>query len=162
MWSGSAPTTATATSEAPAAQAELPGGDGDKAPFTVKALEGGSAGDDITVEVADASEPSDDNFKLIVKSPGKADEVFDNVTTGRGANNVVTRVKAESQADHDPGGPGRDRRRHGRTTTSLSGGALPARVRRRRRPTTSATPPIAPASPASRRSTTSRCSACPI
>ena len=65
--------------------------------FTVKAIEGGSAGDGITVEVADASEPSDDNFKLIVKSPGKSDEMFDNVTTGRGANNVATRVKAESQ-----------------------------------------------------------------
>ena len=56
-------------SEAPAAKAELPGADSDKAPFTVKAIEGGSAGDGITVEVADASEPSDDNFKLIVRSP---------------------------------------------------------------------------------------------
>lgn len=114
-------------SEAPAAKAELPGADSDKAPFTVKAIEGGSAGDGITVEVADASEPTDDNFKLIVRSPGKSDEIFDNVTTGRGANNVVTRVKAESQLITIQEVRGATAK-PARTTTSLSGGALPARI----------------------------------
>ena len=55
-----------------AAKGELPAAEGDKAPFTVKAIEGGAAGDNITLEVADASEPSDENFKLIVRSPGSA------------------------------------------------------------------------------------------
>ena len=151
---GSAPTTATATPKPRPPRPSCPAAEGDKAPFTVKAIEGGSAGDNITVEVADASEPSDDNFKLIVKSPGKPDEVFDNVTTGRGANNVVTRVKAESQLITIQEVRGATAK-PARTTTSLSGGAVPADDReRRRRPTTSATPPTAPASPASRRSRT--------
>jgi uncharacterized protein len=113
--------------ELPAAQGDLPAAEGDKAPFTVKAIEGGSAGDSITVEVADASEPSDDNFKLVVKSPGKPDEVFDNVTTGRGANNVVTRVKAESQLITVQEVRGASAK-PARTTINLSGGALPATV----------------------------------
>ena len=82
--------------------------------------------------------------------------MFDNVTTGKGANNVVTRVKAESKLITDRGGPGATGTLapHEGTLAS-SGGAVPARVdERRRRPTTSATPPTAPASPASRRSTT--------
>src|SRR5262245_38061349 len=57
-------------SDQPTAQGELPAAEGDKAPFTVKALESGSAGDGISVEIADASEPSDDNFKLIVRAQG--------------------------------------------------------------------------------------------
>ncbi|HEX6659082.1 MAG TPA: phage tail sheath subtilisin-like domain-containing protein [Ilumatobacter sp.] len=113
--------------EAPAAKADLPAAEGDKAPFTVKALEGGGAGDNITVEVADASEPTDDNFKLIVKSPGKGDEVFDNVTIGRGANNVVTRVKAESQLITIQEVRGASAK-PARTTINLSGGALPATI----------------------------------
>jgi phage tail sheath protein FI len=72
------------------------GGDGAKASFSVKALEAGAAGDSISVEVAPASEPGDDNFKLIIRSD-KGEEVIDNLTIKRGPNNVVTRVKAESK-----------------------------------------------------------------
>ena len=80
------------------ASVELPsGGDGSKKPLVARALEAGPDGDTITVEVGDASEPADDTFKLTVRAPGKPEEVFDNVTTKRSANNVVTRVRAESR-----------------------------------------------------------------
>jgi phage tail sheath protein FI len=65
--------------------------------YAIQALEAGSAGDQISVEIADASEPSDDTFKLIVKQNGREAEVFDNLSTRKGANNVVTKVKAESK-----------------------------------------------------------------
>jgi len=116
-----------AEEELPTAQAELPAAEGDKAPFTVKALEGGAAGDRISVEVADASEPADDNFKLVVKAPGKPDEVFDNVVLGKGANNVATKVKAESKLisiQETRGASAAPARR----TSTLSGGSVPATV----------------------------------
>jgi phage tail sheath protein FI len=65
--------------------------------YAIQALESGPGGDQITVEVADASDPGDDTFKLVVKQGGKEAEVFDNVTTRKGPNNVVTKVKAESK-----------------------------------------------------------------
>jgi uncharacterized protein len=79
------------------ARAELPSGEEGKTSFTVLALEGGAPADNITVEVTDASEPDDSNFKLVVKRDGKVEETFDNVSTKRGANNVFTKVKAESK-----------------------------------------------------------------
>jgi hypothetical protein len=80
------------------ASAELPSSpDGAKKPIVARALESGGEGDGITIEVADASEPAEDTFKLIVRAPGKPDEVFDNVTTKRAGNNVVTRVREESR-----------------------------------------------------------------
>ena len=83
---------------APTAQGELPAGEG-KPGLVVKALESGPAGDQITVETHDASEPGENNeqFKLIVKRGDKVEETFDNVTMRKGANNVATRVKAESK-----------------------------------------------------------------
>ena len=117
-----------ARGDAPAARAELlPANPSDKAPFTVRALEPGTNGDRITVEVHDASEPNDDTFKLVVKGPGKPDEVFDNVTLSKGPSNVATRVKAESQlislvevrgATVQPA----------RGTIQLSGGSVPATI----------------------------------
>ena len=93
--------TLTVTVTAKPARAELmpAPADGGNAPkgYAIEALEGGTAGDQISVEIADASEPADDNFKLIVKQNGREAEVFDNVTTRKGANNVVTKVKAESK-----------------------------------------------------------------
>ena len=69
----------------PPAQAELPaGGEGRPRATSCKALESGPAGDDITVEIADASEPGENNFKLIVKRGGQVEETFDNVTTKQG------------------------------------------------------------------------------
>jgi phage tail sheath protein FI len=78
----------------PSARGELPLGRDKALPYRVSALEAGPGGNDITVEVADASEPGEDMFKLIVKKGGKEAEVYDNVTTKRGRRNVVTAVKA--------------------------------------------------------------------
>ena len=78
---------------APAARGELPLGRDKALPYRVTALEAGPGGNDITVEVADASEPGEDMFKLIVKKGGREAEVYDNVTTKRGRRNVVTAVK---------------------------------------------------------------------
>jgi phage tail sheath protein FI len=87
-----------ATTSLPVAQGELPAGEG-KPGLTVKALESGPAGDSITVETHEASEPgeSNDQFKLVVKRGDKVEETFDNVSLRKGANNVATRVKAESK-----------------------------------------------------------------
>jgi phage tail sheath protein FI len=86
-------------SGAKASRAELtpaPEGDSPMKGYAVEALDAGPGGDDISVEVDDPSEPGDGVFKLVVKQGGREAEVYDNVTTRRGANNVVTRVKAES------------------------------------------------------------------
>src|SRR5229473_6629161 len=53
-----------ADGHAPSAQAELPSAkDKSLAGYRVLALEGGQPGNDIQVEVAEASQPSDDTFK---------------------------------------------------------------------------------------------------
>jgi uncharacterized protein len=87
------------TGAAPTAQGELPAGGEGKPGLVVKAIESGPAGDSITVETADASEPGENNdqFKLIVKRNEKVEETHDNVTLRKGNNNVATRVKAESK-----------------------------------------------------------------
>jgi len=84
---------------APTAQGELPAGSEGKPGLVVKALEAGPAGDSITIETADASEPGENNeqFKLIVKRGEKVEETFDNVSLRKGNNNVASRVKAESK-----------------------------------------------------------------
>jgi phage tail sheath protein FI len=82
---------------APSARAELPLGRDKALPYRVLATEAGPAGNDITVEVQDASEPSEDAFKLVVNRAGKVAEVFDNVTTKRGKQNVLTAVKQGSK-----------------------------------------------------------------
>jgi phage tail sheath protein FI len=80
------------------AHAELPAaGDVQRPAFAVQALEPGSTGDDLTVEVQDASEPGEDNFKLVVKKAGSPVETYDNVTTRRGPNNVITQVRQQSK-----------------------------------------------------------------
>ena len=129
------------------------GDDSGKAPFSVKALESGAAGDDISVEVADATDPADGNFKLIVKKGGKVEETYDNVTLRKGANNVSDAVKAESKLisveEVRGGGTGCKGAR-----VNLGGGAARPTCRSRR-PTTSVIHPTAPASAGSRRSTRS-------
>jgi phage tail sheath protein FI len=86
------------TTPAPAARAALPAGtDVGKPSFTVKALEAGAAGDAISVEILDASQPSDESFTLVVKKDGKVEETFENVTTRRGQNNVITQVRQQSK-----------------------------------------------------------------
>lgn len=75
---------------APAAHAELPVTGGK--PLVVRAIEGGSAGNSVRVEVTEASEPGPDTFKLIIRKDDQQ-EVYDNVTTKRGQSNVITAVK---------------------------------------------------------------------
>jgi phage tail sheath protein FI len=82
----------------PAAQAELASGKDKGTPaYRAMALEAGPAGNDITIDIQPSSETSESTFKLVVNQGGKAVEVFDNVTSGKGKNNVVTQVKATSK-----------------------------------------------------------------
>ncbi len=82
----------------PTAKAEVPSAaDADKAAFRVAALAAGSAGNDLSVEVAPASDGGDGAFRLVVKQGGREAETFDNVTTGKGKTNVATVVKAQSK-----------------------------------------------------------------
>lgn len=59
-----------------------------------RALESGAQ---VSIEVAAASEPSDEAFKLVVRGPDGALEEYDNVSLKRGKGNVVTEVKARSK-----------------------------------------------------------------
>jgi phage tail sheath protein FI len=79
---------------APAARAELPSStDRSQPAFRVVALEAGTAGDQISVEVAEPSDPGEGVFKLVVSVGGKEEEVFDNVTLKKGRQNVFTQTK---------------------------------------------------------------------
>jgi phage tail sheath protein FI len=79
---------------APAARAELPSStDRSQAAFRVVALEPGTAGDQISVEVAEPSEPGEGVFKLVVSVGGKEEEVFDNLTLKKGRQNVFTQTR---------------------------------------------------------------------
>jgi uncharacterized protein len=93
-----------ADAEAPKAETSLPSSTttGDHRPpsrFTVKAIEAGPAGSDITVEVADASTPveGEETFKIIVRKGSKPIEEFDNVTLGKGKTNVATAINTKSK-----------------------------------------------------------------
>ena len=113
--------------ELPSSIGELPPVDGDRVPFTVRALTPGADGDRISIQVEDASEPSDDTFKLIVRAPGR-EETYDNVTLSKGPNNVVTKVRAESELITIQETRGTTVM-PARTTTELTGGAaLPAKI----------------------------------
>jgi phage tail sheath protein FI len=114
---------------APVAAAELPSAsDSGKPAFRVAALEPGAGGNDISVEVSAPSEASEGAFKLTVKQGNKVVETFDNVTAGRGKQNVATQVKAQSKviAIEEVGSLAAP----ATTTVTLTGGAasVPARV----------------------------------
>lgn len=88
----------TENGDARHATAELTSGaDSARPGFTVRALAEGNGGTNLEVEVTDASEPADDTFKLVVHQAGQAVETFDNLTTKRGGNNVVTAVRQQSK-----------------------------------------------------------------
>jgi len=66
--------------------------------FKVRAIEGGPAGNDISVEVTDAPEGSpEDSFNLSVKRGGEVIESFEGLTTKRGRQNAATVVNAQSK-----------------------------------------------------------------
>src|SRR5688572_7074605 len=82
----------------PAAKAELmSSADGKLGTYRVVALQEGVAGNDITVEVQEATEKADDTFKLVIRKPPAQEEVFDNLTSKRGRQHAVTVVNAQSQ-----------------------------------------------------------------
>ena len=82
----------------PTARAEIASSKDDKlSGYRVSALEPGPSGNQITVEVSEATTPADDTFSLKVSAPGQPDEIYDNVSTKRGKNNVVTMVKEQSK-----------------------------------------------------------------
>ena len=89
---------ADGASDAPAARAELPSStDKAQSSYKISAIEAGAAGDEINVEIGDATEPGEDTFKITVRRGTKVEETFDNVSTKKGANNVVTQVKQKSK-----------------------------------------------------------------
>lgn len=79
---------ARSNGQLPAGRAELPS-TGEGKPLVIRSVAGGPP---VTVEVREPSEPGEDVFTLVVRS-GPDEEVFDNVTTRRGAANVVTALR---------------------------------------------------------------------
>jgi phage tail sheath protein FI len=112
-----------------AASAELGAGDGGKSSYRVSALEGGTAGNDITVEVSHPKpaegDESTDQFNLVVKKGGKVEETHEGLTTKRTKKNAVTAVKEQSQLIRlEAVAASVDRPAAGSLT--LSGGSVPA------------------------------------
>jgi phage tail sheath protein FI len=72
----------------------LPAAAGGK-PLAVRALDTRPDAAPVTVEVQEASEAGEDTFKLVVRAADKdgKEEVFDNLTTRRGPNNVITALR---------------------------------------------------------------------
>lgn len=116
----------------PPARAELPSAADNKiGSYRVSAIEGGSAGNDIKVEVADPEEGAPpDSFKLTVKR-GDTVEEFDNLVTKKGRQNVATVVNAQSKLirieEAAPAGA-LERPATGRYSLAGGGAAAPARV----------------------------------
>lgn len=83
---------------APTARAEIPSQkDGKLNGYRITALAPGPVGNQISVEVTEATTPAEDTFNFTVHAPGQPDEVYDDVTTKRGKNNIVTMVKERSK-----------------------------------------------------------------
>jgi hypothetical protein len=79
--------------------AELPAaGDASRPSLTVSALPTVENPESISIDIQPASEEGgEDTFKLVVKRGGEPVETFDNVTSRRGPNNVVTVVRQQSK-----------------------------------------------------------------
>jgi phage tail sheath protein FI len=117
----------------PAARAELSSAAAKETPaYRVAALEPGAAGNTISVDVTEPSEPGEGVFKLVVKQDGKPVETFDNLTTARGKQNAATVVKAQSKliALEEVGSLSVAERAPAAGTLALAGGgvSMPARV----------------------------------
>ncbi len=82
----------------PAARVEIATAKDEKlSGYRITALESGPAGNQISVEIGEAGNPTEDTFKLTISAPGHDTETYDNVSTKRGKNNVVTTVKEKSK-----------------------------------------------------------------
>jgi phage tail sheath protein FI len=116
---------------APKAKAELPSAtQASVAGLRLQALEAGPTGNDVSVEVADASEPADDTFKLVVKRGGRVEETYDNVSVKKGKTNVATIVNTQSkliQIEETAGGA-MARPANGAHPLSGGSGSAPVRV----------------------------------
>jgi Bacteriophage tail sheath protein len=117
----------------PAARAELTsGGDGKLAAYRILAIEPGTPGNNITVEVEDAPEDAPEgSFNLVVKRAGREEERYDNVTTKRGKQNVVTAVKERSKLitiEEVASGGALERPQKGAVTLTGGGVSAPPRL----------------------------------
>ena len=67
--------------------------------YEIEAIGSGSAGNDLTVEVADAggTDAGAEAFKLVVRRDGKVEEEFDNLSSAKGKQSAVTVVNAQSK-----------------------------------------------------------------
>jgi phage tail sheath protein FI len=83
----------------PSARAEIATQKDDKlSGYRVTALEPGPGGNQITVEVLESTQPTEDTFNLKVSGgPAATDELYENVSTKKGKSNVVTAVKEKSK-----------------------------------------------------------------
>jgi phage tail sheath protein FI len=116
----------------PSAQAELKSAASkDVAGYRIRALSPGPDGNDLTIEVSEPTLPTENAFKLEIKRDGKVQETFDNVTTSRGRQNVVTLVKAQSKLIQieEVGNIAVAERVPATGTTALAGGGASAPVR---------------------------------
>jgi phage tail sheath protein FI len=129
--------TAPANPDAPPPRAELPSGESSSRPaLTVRALASGAAAEGISVEVADASEPGEGTFRLIVTQNGETKESFDNLTVKKGPRSVLTAVRSSLIAVEEVKGAPLVAPARGRTALA---GAAPAPA-----PATSAVPHVTP------------------
>ena len=120
----------------PAARGELTSvAGGDAAPsvgaFRVQALAEGTEGNEVSVEVSDSSTEgaTEDSFKVVVKKGGKVEETFDNLTTKKGRQNVVTVVNAQSKVIRlEDLGVAAEKVSRGTVALSGGGASAPARL----------------------------------
>ncbi len=119
----------------PAARGELTAGSGSSksVPYNAHALEPGSAGNDVSVEVTHPTGEgaSDDTFNIVVKKGGKVEEEFTDLTTKKGKQNAASVVNATSKLIRLEEATGSNLERPAKGSTSLSGGGAsptPARL----------------------------------
>ena len=112
----------------PKARAELAGGQASLPGVRVQAQAEGAGGNGLSVEVADASEPAEDTFKLIVKRGATVEETWDNLSTKKGKTNVATQVNAQSKLIQIEETKGGEVARPSNGSYNLAGGAVGAPV----------------------------------
>jgi phage tail sheath protein FI len=97
--------------------------------YRVTAVEAGTAGNEVSVEIPPPAEgEADDTWKLIVRQGGNVVEEFDNLTTRRTRQNAVTVVNASKLIRLEEVAEAGTLARPAPGTINLSGGAAPAAV----------------------------------
>ncbi len=113
----------------PKARAELTSSVLGQAAVRATAQTEGAPGNDLSVEVADAAEPADDTFKLIVKRGAAVEETFETVSVKRGKINVATMINTHSKLITIEDTKGGDLARPANGTYALQGGSATAPMR---------------------------------